>query len=139
MLANTLSYMFPGISFLPGAGDCDLRDDGAGPYIAAWRRPEPQPTPAEITAATLPATKALRIEADRQECRRRLVDHYGDALEQGSRIGGFGYNAQAQANHATGVTATVAASNVARDQINLPATDTVAKVEAVLVAWPVLT
>jgi hypothetical protein len=48
MLAVTLSYLFPGINFL---GDCRLQDDGAGPYISHWGRPEPRPTPEEIEAA----------------------------------------------------------------------------------------
>lgn len=89
-------------------------------------------TPAEILAAT----KAARIEADRQECRRRLTEHYGDALEQVSRASGV-YGVVAKANHAAGVDATIDATNVARDQIN--AATTIAQVEAVVVAWPVLT
>ena len=110
----------------------DLLADGS---IAYWRHPSPQPTPAEITAAMLPAAKAQRIEQDRQECRRRLVEHYGDALEQVSRATGL-YGATAQANHATGVEAAIDASNVARDQVNAAAT--IAAVEAVTVSWPVL-
>ena len=54
-----------------------------------------QPTPEQIEAAILPATKAQRIEQDRQECRRRLTEHFGDALEQVSRAAGIGYTAQA--------------------------------------------
>lgn len=81
------------------------------------------------------ATKAMRIESDRQECRRRLIEHYGDALEQVSRASGL-YGATAQANHAAGVEACIDASNTARDAIN--AAQSVAAVEAVTVAWPVL-
>ena len=84
----------------------------------------------------LAATKASRIKADRTECRRRLTEYYGDALEQVSRASGL-YGATAQANHAAGVSAAIDASNVARDLIN--AATTVAEVEAVTVAWPVLT
>lgn len=86
-------------------------------------------------AEILTATKALRIEQDRQECRRRLVEHYGDALEQTSRRDGD-YGATAQANIRAGVPATIDASNVARDAINAAAT--IEAVEAVIVAWPVL-
>ena len=116
--------------------DYVVEDIGAGPYIARWSRPEPQPTPAQIAATVLPSTKAARIEADRQECRRRLTEHYGDALEQVSRASGV-YGVVAKANHAAGVDATIDASNVARDQINAAAT--IAAVEAVIVNWPVLT
>jgi hypothetical protein len=104
--------------------------------IDSWRSTQPQPTPEQIEAARLPATKAMRIEADRQECRRLLVAQYGDALEQVSRAAGL-YGTTAQANHAAGVEATIDASNTARDLIN--AATTVEQVEAVTVAWPVLT
>lgn len=90
-------------------------------------------TAAEILAAT----KTGRIESDRQECRRRLIEHYGDALEQGSRFVG-GYGAQAQASIIEGTVAARAASNAARDEINLTTTNTAAKVNAVVVNWPVL-
>lgn len=85
---------------------------------------------------TLAATKLARIESDRQECRRRLIEHYGDALEQVSRASGL-YGETALANHAAGVEACIDASNTARDEIN--AATTVAAVEAVTVSWPVLT
>ena len=135
MLAQAILYLFPTARFSPG-GDVSIENSGAGPYIAAWRRAEPQPTAAQITAAMLPATKAARIEADRAECRRRLTEHYGDALEQVSRAAGL-YTAAAQTSHALGVQASIDASNVARDTINAAAT--IAAVEAVPVAWPVLT
>lgn len=114
----------------------DFRLSEAG--IDSWNIAKlgPQPTQIEIDAAELPAAKALRIEADRTECRRRLTEFYGDALEQVSRSSGL-YGATAQANHAAGVSAAIDASNVARDQIN--AATTVAEVEAVTVAWPTLT
>lgn len=124
-----IAHLIPGAQ--PGR-HYDLWADGS---IAYWRHPSPQPTPAEITAATLPAAKAQRIEADRQECRRRLVEHYGDALEQVSRATGV-YGATAQANLAAGVEASIDASNTARETINAAAT--VAAVEAVTVSWPVL-
>ena len=87
-------------------------------------------------AEVLAATKAARIEADRQECRRRLTEHYGDALEQGSRIAGD-YGEVARVNRSTGVQAAVDASNTARDTIN--AATATAAVEAAVVAWPGLT
>lgn len=130
MLARTLAYLFPGIDF---TRDVVIQADSG---IVEWRRPEPQPTLAEIDAAELPAAKAARIEADRQECRRRLTEHYGDALEQVSRASGL-YGETARANHAAGVEACIDASNTARDAIN--AATTVAAVEAVTVSWPVLT
>lgn len=59
MLSAVLNHLFPGIDFL---NDCVIVDDGNGPYIAAWNRPEPQPTQAEIDAAMLPATRTAVIE-----------------------------------------------------------------------------
>lgn len=135
-LAAILSYLFPGVTFGIN-GQCLIVTDSSGTNIVRWSRPEPQPTPAEIAAAILPAAKAARIEQDRQECRRRLFEHYGDAAEQLSRAMGIGYTAQATTNHAIGVAACRDASNAARDQIN--AATTIEQVEAVTVQWPVLT
>jgi hypothetical protein len=70
MLAAVLTHLYPGISFADG-GDCTLQDDGAGPFIAAWRRPEPQPTTEQIEAARKPAALALVTERIRAECERR--------------------------------------------------------------------
>jgi hypothetical protein len=47
-LAAALSHLRPGIDFLDAVR---LQDDGAGPYIAAWDDPRPQPTDTEIAAA----------------------------------------------------------------------------------------
>ena len=131
MITKTLEHL--GFRF---DRDFIVTDRGDGPYIAEWRSALPQPAAAEIAAALLPATKAERIESDRTECRRRLTEFYGDALEQVSRASGL-YGATAQANHVAGVSAAIDASNVARDLIN--AATTVAEVEAVTVAWPTLT
>lgn len=84
----------------------------------------------------LSEVKAERIATINAECRARLTEYYGDALEQVSRSAGI-YGATAQANHSAGVLATIQATNTARDSINA-ATDT-ATVGAVAVAWPVLT
>lgn len=88
-----------------------------------------------LVLTALADIKEARIEADREECRRRLVEHYGDALEQASRFAG-GYGETGTANILAGTVAARAASNVARDAIN--AATTAAQVEAVTVAWPVL-
>ena len=135
-IAQAIQHLFPASVPLR---DWVVSNPGSGQVLTFWSAAlGPQPSPAQIDAAMLPATKAARIEADRKECRRRLTAHYGDALEQGSRIAGD-YGEAARVNRSTGVQATVDASNAARDTINLLATDTVAKVEAVTVAWPVLT
>jgi hypothetical protein len=94
------------------------------------------PDQAAIDSAELPAAKADRIETDRQECKRRLFEFYGDGGEQVSRATGI-YGETARSNHANGVAATIDASNVARDQINVATT--VEEVEAVTVDWPELT
>jgi hypothetical protein len=99
-----------------------------------WLSASPRPTDAEIGAATLPAAKAARLEQDRQECKARIFERWPlqeqvTALTGNYEPGGLDSLANWQA-------ANIAASNAARDQINLPATDSVAKVEAVTVAWP---
>lgn len=132
-LGDVLVYMFPGIRL---SLDCEIRTIDGVVTLVNWYRHEPQPTPAEIAAAELPAAKSARIEADRQECRRRLTEFYGDALEQGSRFAG-GYGEAAQANILAGTVAARVASNTARDAVN--AATTVEQVEAVTVQWPVLT
>ena len=68
MLAATIQYLFPGIDMLT---ECVLRDDGAGPYIAQWNRPEPQPTTEQIAAAALPAAIAQMTAIIRADCERR--------------------------------------------------------------------
>jgi len=60
MIDLTLKYMFPSIDLL---AECRLQDDGAGPYIAQWNRPEPQPTQAEIEAAYPAALAAAQRAA----------------------------------------------------------------------------
>jgi hypothetical protein len=66
-----LKYLFPSIDF---RADCFLQDDGNGPYIAAWLRPESQPTPEQIEGARHPAALAIvasRIKAERD--RRKIA------------------------------------------------------------------
>ena len=50
-LAERLAALFPGIDLVT---DVEVRDDGRGPRIAAWHRPEPKPTPAELAAVVVP-------------------------------------------------------------------------------------
>lgn len=65
MLPQTLAHLFPGINF---QDECILQDEGAGPYIKAWRRAERQPTDAELKAAEPAALAAEQAEdAKRQE------------------------------------------------------------------------
>lgn len=109
------------------------RSDGAGPYIAAWRSAEPQPTPAEITAAELPAAKARAISANRAECSRRIFERY-PAGRQLSALAGIYDAANVSAMH-DWIASCIAAENSAADLIE--AATTVAAVEAVTVAWPV--
>ncbi len=132
MLCDTLAYLFPGISFLPGT-DCDLVADGNGQRIAVWRRPEAQPTPAELAAAELPAAKAASIAANRAECSNRIYARY-PAGRQLSALAGL-YDSANVATMVDWIAANVAAENTAADSIE--AATTVAAVEAVSVSWPV--
>lgn len=57
MLAETLAYL--GFAVLT---DFELQDEGAGPYIAKWNLPQPQPTAEELEAAR-PAAEAAAARA----------------------------------------------------------------------------
>ena len=107
--------------------------DGAGPYLAAWRHSDPQPTPAEIAAAELPAAKAAAIAANRAECSRRIFARY-PAGRQLSALAGL-YDSANVATMTDWIASCIAAENTAADLIE--AATTVAAVEAVTVAWPV--
>ena len=109
---------------------------GASPVASGYRldfadgssRPA---TPEEVLAAS----KVVRIAAINAECRTRLLDRYGPAEEQVSRVIGV-YGAQEQADMQTGIAATIDASNTASNAV-LAAAD-IAAVEAVAVTWPVI-
>lgn len=50
-LITALQAGYPGIAIgHDPSSDCMLQDDGAGPYIVHWNRPEPQPNEAELLA-----------------------------------------------------------------------------------------
>lgn len=125
-----LAHLFP--------QSVNLRDwivsDGV---IVAWNLPEPQPTPAEIAAAELPATKAATIAANRAECSRRIFERYPAGRQSSVALGVYsGAEAQAQAQIMKDwISDMVAAENTAADAIE--AATTVAAVEAVSVSWPV--
>ena len=118
---------------MPAVGDCDVIDRGDGPYIAAWRRPEPQPTPAELAAAELPAAKAAAIAANRAECSSRIFGRYPAGRQLSASFGL--YDSANVAAMVDWIAANVAAENIAADAIE--AATTVQAVEAVTVAWPV--
>lgn len=65
MIAESLQYLFPGITLGPvGEGaECVIVDDGKGPRIVEWRRAERQPTDAELKAAEPAALAAQQAEA----------------------------------------------------------------------------
>lgn len=77
-LANAIRALIPGIDF---ERECILVDNGQGPRIAKWNRPEKQPTVAEIEAAQVladaaeAAQQAKRIESDtaRDDAKRALT------------------------------------------------------------------
>ena len=78
-LNGILAYLYPGIDLL---NSVKLQDDGAGPYIAKWNDPRPQPTQADIDAAAIPAQAAADAAAavlaqeklDRQELRAKFIN-----------------------------------------------------------------
>lgn len=90
---------------------------------------------AATAAEILTNTKAVRIAAINAECRARLIARFGPAEEQVSRSVGV-YGAAEQQALASGIAATIDASNTAQNAI-LAAAD-LAAVEAVTVTWPVI-
>lgn len=79
-ISDPLRYLFPDISFRPG-GDCELVDDNGTVVIAAWRRAEPQPTDAEIAAASLPAAKAAKKAEIKQAARAQILARYPEWMQ----------------------------------------------------------
>ncbi len=135
------TFAFPVAPVLVWMGYQPLMDfrvvnNGDGTFtMSQWLSQSPQPAPAEIEAARLPSTKAARIEADRQECQRRIYQ-YWPLQEQITALAG-NYEPGGMDSLINWQDLNIRASNAARDIINLQSTDTVAKVEAVTVAWPV--
>ncbi len=125
-VATVLEHLFP--------QSVNLRDwvvsDGV---IVAWNLPEPQPTPAELAAAELPASKAAAIAANRDECSSRIYARY-PAGRQLSALAGL-YDSANVATMTDWIASNISAENAAADAIE--AATTVAAVEAVTVAWPV--
>jgi hypothetical protein len=70
-LWKALAHLYPTAQPLI---DYELRDDGAGAYIARWSLSEPQPTPAQLEAASAAydAAAAARAAAA-QQLRQQVV------------------------------------------------------------------
>lgn len=126
-LALVLQHIVPGLTVGPGA-QCLI----VGGSIAEWNSPEPQPTPAELAAAELPAAKAHSIATNRAECSRRIYARY-PAGRQLSALAGL-YDSANVATMTDWIAANISAENTAADAIE--AATTVQAVEAVTVAWP---
>ena len=103
--------------------------------IEGWNTAKlgPQPTPAEIAAAELPAAKAAAISSHRAECSSRIFERYPAGRQLSASFGL--YDSANVATMVDWIAANVAAENTAADAIE--AATTVAAVEAVTVAWPV--
>ena len=113
--------------------DFDVARVGGVQAIVAWRSALPQPTPAELAAAELPAAKAASIAANRAECSRRIFERYPAGRQLSASFGL--YDSANVATMVDWIAANVAVENAAADAIE--AATTVAEVEAVTVAWPV--
>ena len=114
--------------------DYQVGNDGAGGAIVYWSATlGPQPTPAELAAAELPAAKHFAIAANRAECSRRIFERYPTG-RQLSALAGL-YDSANVATMTDWIAANIAAENTAADAIE--AATTVAAVEAVSVSWPV--
>lgn len=71
-LAVVIAYLVPGVTFFPG-GDCEIVDIGNGPFVARWSHALPQPTDAEIEAATPAALAAAARAAIKPVTRRQML------------------------------------------------------------------
>lgn len=66
-----LAHLFPNARHLAGYV---LQDDGAGPYIAQWDLPEPQPTEAQLAAAIIAYDAAELVrQQEAEQLRQRVV------------------------------------------------------------------
>jgi len=74
MLARTLAHMFAGIDLV---NECALDETG----VVEWRRPEPQPTDAEIAAAALPAARAAKRTAIKAAARQVILARYPEWMQ----------------------------------------------------------
>lgn len=128
-LSEVLTYMFPGIDF---RRECILRDDGSGPSIVTWTRPEPIPTEAQISAATLPAAKQAKLAKVRAEAKSHIYNLYPDWRQQNACLGLLApaYVLTMQQF----ISNTINASNIAEDQVDAATTE--AQVNAVTPIWP---
>jgi len=82
-LSAILQNLFPGIVIgSADQGDCEIEkgEDGVT-RISAWRRPEPQPTDAEIAAAALPAAKAAKKQHIKATARARILARYPEWMQ----------------------------------------------------------
>lgn len=116
--------------------DRDFVVSGNGPGIPPtlfWYSALPQPTPAELAAAELPAAKHFAVAANRAECSRRIFERYPPG-RQLSALAGLYDSVNVAAMH-DWIAACIAAENTAADAIE--AATTVQAVEAVSVSWPV--
>lgn len=71
-IVNALRHLYPNAEPLR---DYVLRDDGGGPYIAAWSLPDPQPTLSELEAASTAYDAAeTQRQTDATALRQRVLD-----------------------------------------------------------------
>lgn len=68
MISAALNHLFPGINLAPG-GDCEIVEG----QIVKWRRTEPQPDAAVLSAATEPALKAAAVSAIKTKARQVIL------------------------------------------------------------------
>lgn len=128
-IADSLSYLFPGIDFLT---ECKLRDDGSGVYIEQWNRPEPQPTQQQIDDAALPAAKKIKLAEIRAAAKAHIYAIYPDWRQQSATLGI--YDPAYVLSMQQFIASTIAASNTAEDRVD--ACTTVQQVDGVTATWP---
>jgi hypothetical protein len=78
-MAEALLQLFPNSN--PGVDWEIHKRIGMPEEISAWRRPEPQPTDAEIAAAALPAAKAAKRTEIKAAARARILARYPEWMQ----------------------------------------------------------
>ena len=130
-LATTLKFLVPGLDLLR---DCTVQIDEQGERITRWVIATPQPTPAEIAAAELPAAKWERKASINADATSRILAKHPLEKQSSATLGI--YPQAYRDTMASEIASVISASNTACDLVD--AATTIAEVDAVTVNWPVI-
>jgi hypothetical protein len=75
---DAIKQLFPDMT----SEDCSLQDDGDGPYIKEWKRPEPRPSESDIAGAQFEVNKKRAIGKIDADTDRIITDTIGARAEE---------------------------------------------------------